>query len=120
MTKRPDPRETLLAETFQGGDWADGPAGGFARRAAAAARRRRFVRGTIVASGAAAGIAAAVMFALLHRPTEPPFAAPPAITATAPAYEIISDDELLAQLRDRPVLTVKRENGTREIVLLEN
>jgi hypothetical protein len=35
-------------------------------------------------------------------------------------YEIISDDELLAQLQDQPVLVVKRANGTREITLLDD
>ena len=43
-----------------------------------------------------------------------------ASVGAARSYEIISDEELLAQLRDRPILVVRKENGSREIVLLAN
>lgn len=35
-------------------------------------------------------------------------------------YEVLSDDELLAQVRDRPLLALRKENGTRHIIVLEN
>lgn len=119
---RHDPRSRLLAETFSD-DWEHGAAADFARRAAAHARRRHHVRRAIfpVASFAAAALAAA-WFA--HgpipsarapvAPTEPPVAKNP-----FPVYEIISDAELEAALRDRPVLILPRDSARPRIVLLQ-
>jgi len=111
-SERPD---RLLAETLHDG-WDDGPGAAFAQQAAALARRRRRARQTLVAAGTAAA-ATLVLSGLWLRP-EPVHSLPPP-TAAVPAYEVISDEQLLAQLRDRPLLVLPRENGTREFVLLD-
>ena len=104
----------MLAETFHG-DWAAGSARDFARRAALHARRRRGLRQAILGAGTIAGLAA-VLFIVLHRPATDRLAPPPG--KVAPAYEIISDDDFIALLRDRPALVLPQENGTKKIVLL--
>lgn len=135
MTDRPDQRARLLAETFHE-DWAAGPAAAFARAAAGRARARRRLRTTASAAGVAALLA---VFAFVLNPSRAPapLAAPrvaanraepappasvkhPEPASTARGYEIISDEQLLAQLRDRPLLVVQRPNGSRQITLLEN
>jgi hypothetical protein len=115
MDKKDHEREKMLAELFHD-NWADGPAGEFARTAAALARRRRGNRRAFAATGIAAGIAA-VLISIHQRPAPTPEPAAPA--KIAPAYEIISDDELLARLPDRSLLVLRRENGSREFVLLD-
>lgn len=118
MNKHDPNREKLLAELFHG-DWAGGEAEGFARRAAAHARRRRGIRRIVIASAGMAAVAVALLVALSQRPAPTLTVSAPSRVA-APAYEIISDEELLFQLRDQPLLVVRRENGAREFVLLEN
>ncbi len=105
----------LIAGAFHG-DWANGPAAEFARAAAAHARRRRAVRRTLAGLGTATVLAAAFFVSRQLRPTMP---ATPAIATAKVAYEIISDDELIAQLHDRPLLVVKKDSGAKEIHLLE-
>lgn len=120
MNKKREQREKLLAETFHD-DWVEGPAATFALQAAALARRRRRMRHAVVASGIAASVAIALLFSLHHRPA--PASAPltPAqVAVSAPAYEIISDEELIAQLRDQPLLVLNKKDGGREFVLLGN
>ena len=109
-----DKRTRLLAETLHG-DWTGGPAAEMAQRAAAHARRRRASQRTTLVITAAA-VVGAVIFAG-HRPRS---AVPPPPTSVAQrGYEIISDDELVAQLRDRPLLVLPQENGAPKIVLLD-
>jgi hypothetical protein len=116
MNDRNDKDAKLLAGAFHD-DWADGPAAAFARAAAASARRRRAAHRTLRGATVAAALGA-VAFVALRQPPAPA----PLRTVTSPpvarSYEIISDDELLAQLRDRPLLMVKKENGEKEFVLL--
>lgn len=116
MNKKPDQREQLLAELFHS-DWAEGPAGNFARLAAAQARRQRLVRRGL-AGACTAAVVAFLLLASVHRPGPAQNVAAP--TKATAGYEIISDDELLARLHDRPLLAVRQENGTRKFVLLEN
>ena len=114
MSDSPHNRAKLLADTLQG-EWATGPAAAMAQRAAAHARNRRALKRASLALTAAAAIAGAV---LVGSRTRLPVAAPPAPAAQL-GYEIISDDELLAQLKDRPLLVLPQENGTKKIVLLD-
>ncbi len=114
MNEPRDRRAKLVAELFHE-NWAGGPVSDFARIAAAHARRRRRLRQSLVAASAVTGFAALIAVALFHRPPVAPIAVPP---RAAPAYEIISDDELLAHLRDRPLLVLRKENGGREFVVL--
>ncbi len=113
MNDSPDPRARLLAETLHG-DWCDGPMAAIARRAAAHARWRRRVRRGSLALTTAAVLGAAVFLIPRH--------SPPLSSTLVPivprGYEIISDDELLARLRDRPLLVLPRENGTKTVMLL--
>jgi hypothetical protein len=122
MNNSTDPNAKLLADAFHD-DWATGPAAGFARHAAARARRRRQVRRVLFTAGAAAMIGAVGFVAWDRRvpaggPDVASSSAPP--RATPRGYEVISDEQLIAQLRDRPLLVVKNTDGTREIVLLTN
>ncbi len=98
------------------GDWTAGPAAEMARRAAARARLRRAVRQSAPIVAAAAAIAV-VMFFTTRQPAPAPVAS--GATAANPGYEIISDDELLATLRDRPLLVLPQENGSKKIVVLD-
>jgi hypothetical protein len=120
MTNRPDNRTRLLAETLEG-EWTAGPAATMARRAAAHARRRRTIRRASVVLTSGALIATLLM---VSRRAPAPVAPLPARVAMAPAvaplgYEIISDEELLATLRDRPLLVLPQENGAKKIVVLD-
>jgi hypothetical protein len=115
MIEKPDQRTSLLAEAFHE-NWNDGPIALYARQAAAHARQRRRWRHGLLA-GATAGVVAALMMMSVHRIVPVRIAGP---LKPAPAYEIISDEELLALLHDRPLLVVQKENGTRELVLLEH
>lgn len=122
MNKPDDRKAKLLAETFHD-EWTSGVPAGFARAAAAHARRRRGVQHALM-TATAGGAMVAIGFAVWPRPAVAPSSGEAALATPAPVaargYEIISDDELLAQLHDRPVLMVKRANGTKEITLLED
>jgi hypothetical protein len=110
-------RTRLLAETFHE-DWDHGELAGHARLAARRTRRRHHLRRSLLAVGTAAALAA--MLALGHRRGQASVpVAPPA--SPAPAYEIISDDELLARMPpDQPLLAVRHADGTRQFTLLKN
>ncbi|HEX2855046.1 MAG TPA: hypothetical protein VHO24_17560 [Opitutaceae bacterium] len=116
MNRKEHEREKLLAETFHG-EWLEGPAATFAQQAARLARQRRRQRRAFLTFAMAAGAAAALLVSLRH-----PLARTETTTSTphsTPAYEIISDEELLAQLHDRPLLVMRGENGAKEFVLLD-
>lgn len=120
MTEKPDPRARLVAETFND-DWNSGPASALARHAAAHARRRRAMGRAVAAGGALAVVFTAFLVSARLRvpPTGPgPSNAMPA-AAVSPAFEIISDEELMAALRNRPLLVLPQETGARKFVLLD-
>lgn len=112
----PEERSKLVADAFHE-DWASGPASALAQRAAAYARRRRRMRRTVATLGATGAIAAAVLITFIQ--SSRTRVAPPVSATPRPAYEIISDEQLLSELRDRPLLVLPQKNGAREIVLLE-
>lgn len=124
MNKPTDKDARLLAETLHD-DWAEGAPAGFARAAAAHARRRRRVRHTL---GGTAVAAIGAMLALTWWPESEPDSARVAVAALSPpspqasipprGYEIISDEELLAQFKDRPLLLVQGTNGSRDLTFL--
>ena len=114
MNDSRDPRTKLLAETLDG-DWAEGPAAAMARGAAAHARRRRVVRRTSLVLTAAAALAVVIFTGkLTHAPA--PLVQ---VAAVHRGYEIISDDELVALLRDRPLLVLPQANGAKKFVVLD-
>lgn len=132
MNKPHDPRDHLLADALHD-DWTSGPASAMARRAAASARRRRAVRRGAVAIGSAALIAFASFTLSRESPALPVRqlspASPNAIAQVAPAvaaapaektpgYEIVSDEEFFALLRDRPLLVLPEEKGAKKFVVL--
>lgn len=124
MTDRIDKNAKLLAETFHE-DWATGRAAGYAMAAAAQVRRRRRIRAALATSGVAVAIALTAILTAHRRLSPVPATLNVAVNRTAPqpnprGYEIISDDQLIAQLHDRPLLVVQKKNGTRQIVLLED
>ncbi len=129
MNEESDSRTRLVAEAFHD-DWASGLAGAFARAAAAHARRRRALRRSLLVSGAVAVVLAALLAVSRERSPESvecaakPFRtipSPPALlSVVSPAFEIISDEELMLQLRERPLLILPQPNGTHEFVLLAN
>ncbi|ATC65443.1 hypothetical protein CMV30_16650 [Nibricoccus aquaticus] len=125
MTPKSDNREHLLAETYHG-DWSTGPAATFARNAARSARRRRTLRIALPISAVAALVFVAIP--ALREPTRiasisvsaPTTALPP--SDPAPAYEIISDTELLTLVRDRPLLLIQNDTApgsSRQIVTFD-
>lgn len=103
-------REHLIAATLGDGD---GEAA--ARTAARHARHRRTVKQAGLAGGLACALAALFV---LSRPPETQIAPAPVATVPAPVVEIISDQELLAQLRDQPVLVLKDQTGITGVVFL--
>ena len=127
MNEKPDPRTRLVAEVFND-DWVAGPTSAFARAAAAHARRRRAVRQTLRIGGAVAVVIVAILaFNRARVPQRPSSALPIAELATAeiaptsktfPAFEIISDEQLVAELRGRPLLILPQEPEARRFVLL--
>ncbi len=112
-------KEHLLAETLGDGGGAE-----FARLAAARIRRRRAVRQASLATLAAVLIVVG-FFARQSRQAPAATAAPPLVmtparAAAAPAVEIISDQELLAQLKDERVLVLKGDTGITRVVFLSD
>lgn len=89
----------------------------FARQAAAHVRRRRALRQL----GAGVGVAcmvAAMFFLSRPLPTVP--AGETVMAPPKPAMEIMTDQELLAQLKDQPVLILKDDNRITGVVFLES
>lgn len=114
MNNQPDRRTKLLAELFHE-DWATGRLSDLARVAAAHARRRRRIRRSLIVAGTAAAIAIASLLPYFRStPVKSAVFAKPSL-----AYEIISDDELLTLLHDRPLLVIPEQDGTRRFVVLE-
>ena len=69
---------------------------------------------------AAVAVGAVLLVLRKPAPIAPPVAMTGSVPTAAPAgYEIISDEELIATLRDRPLLVLPQENGTKKIVLLD-
>src|SRR5262245_40194270 len=101
MNNRSDKHTKLLAETFHG-EWDTGAPARFAQAAASAARRRQFARRSLHGAGALAVLGIALWLA--REKTTAPSSAVDQVATSAPrrGYEIISDDELLAQVRDQP------------------
>ena len=109
-----DPRTKLLAETLHG-DWADGPAAAMARRAATHARRRRALKRASLSLAVAATVGVAIFTGnQVQRPVTPR-----PVPVAQLGYEIISDDELMAQLKDRPLLVLPQANGSKKFVVLD-
>jgi hypothetical protein len=120
MSKHEDNESKLLADAFHD-DWQNGPTAGFARRAAARARRQSRVRNALPVAAACA-VAVAIGFIVKREHPAPSLPDQRGVQQkiSGRGYEIISDEELLTQLRDRPLLVVRKENGAREFVLLPN
>lgn len=101
-------KEKLIADTLGNGEQA-------ALAAAAHARRHRATKH----AGLVAGLVAAVVVILFvaRQPIAQPSIAVTQSTAK-PVFEIISDQELLAQLKDQPILVLKDRTGITGIVFL--
>lgn len=119
MSNPHDRDEKLLAGAFHD-DWIGGSAAEFARAAAALARRRRTLRRAMAVTTVAAAAIAAVFVALRPPPASLTPAPDPTTVTTLPrpAYELISDDELLSRVHDLPMLVVRKPDGTKQITLL--
>jgi hypothetical protein len=106
-------KERLLTETF-----ADEAGARFAQLAAAQARRRRALRQTGLA---AATLALALVAGLLFSPRprlDPAVGIAKSRMFSRANVEIISDQELLAQLKDQPILVLKDRTGITGVVFL--
>lgn len=103
-------REQLLADALGENRGED-----FARLAAARVRRRRAAR----LLGAVAGVACLLAAAFTFRPQ--PAASPTEVADTShtPALEIMSDQELLTQLKDQPVMFIRDDNRITGVVFLD-
>jgi hypothetical protein len=105
-------KEQLLAETI-GADGAE-----FARLAATHVRRRRALRRAVGTVAAIVGALAVGLFVNWQaRPL--PVKMDPVTHAPAPALEIISDQELEAQLKGQSVLILKDGNRITGVVFLD-
>src|SRR4051812_8776706 len=109
MSNRHDKHTKLLAETFHG-DWHAGAPAGFARAAAKLARRRHAARRLACAAGAVVALGLAAFVVGRSEKLSPPSMQTTKAVAPKRGYEILSDAELLAQVRDRPLLAVRRED----------
>ena len=105
----------LIVDTFHD-DWVGGRAASWAGVAARHARRRRTGRRALAVGGALLLVVAGVSF--LTRPAPSPARPATASTPSPRGYEIISDDELISGLKDRPLLVVTKANGSRELIVL--
>lgn len=115
MKPERNPHQRLIDDAMHEA-WATGPEAGFAREAAAAARRRRAVRRALLAGGLAMAFTATVT---IFRPGPSPASSGTAMaSAPKPAYELISEEQLLLALADRPVLILPDEPGGKRIFLL--
>jgi hypothetical protein len=119
MSKRNERDARLLADTFHEG-WDEGQPAKFALIAAAHARRRRATRRAL--TGVYAVLAVGSLLYFSARPDREPPVEPSTTGMTTPvrSYEIISDEQLLAQVHDRPLMVVMKSDGKKEIVVLEN
>ncbi len=121
MSSHTPDHDRLLAETSLG-DWTSGPTAQFARAAARSARRRHRLKRIVPATAAACVITAIAFFTHRTAPSpSPSSASASAVTARpiqpAPAYEIISDTQLLALVTDRPLLVVQNSPEADPIIL---
>jgi hypothetical protein len=105
-------KEQLLDETI-GADGAE-----FARLAATHARRRRALRRAVGTVAAIAGALAVGLFVTWQSRSQP-VKIGTVIQAPAPALEIISDQELEAQLKGQSVLILKDDNRITGVVFLD-
>jgi len=117
MIKKSDPNTRLLADVFHD-DWAEGPAADFARQASRLARRRRKLHATGLSAGAALVVAMAIFLSFNQR-SAPSVNSAPIAPAAERGYEIISDDELLAQLHDRSLMVIGKGNDGKRFVFLD-
>lgn len=128
MNDRPDPRSRLLAEAFSD-DWNGGDARVFALRAAAHVRRRRRTRRTLLSAAAVVVVIGALSFSTRNtHPASPatktnaaessrPESTAP-LSKVSPAFEIISDEELFANLQAHPLLILPDQPAERRYVVL--
>src|SRR6185295_6544721 len=117
MNDSHDKDAELIAEAFHG-EWSESAPAKFALIAAARARRRHRARRAVATATACVLVTTIGFLAFRDRPVSRPQIVEP--TSASRSYEVISDDELMSQLRDRPLLVVKTQNGGKQFVLLEN
>jgi len=127
MSRKPDPKSRLIAELFHD-DWVNGSTSRLALEAASHVRRRRSLRRAFMAA-ALTPCALYVAFLVARfgdlSGVKAIAQAPPERAVGAPAgpghkgYEIISDDELIADLRDRPLLVLGSLETGRQLVLIQ-
>jgi len=103
-------RERLVTETL-----GDNPGEAFARQAAAQVRRRRVLSRISLAAAAATAVVAG--FVVTLKPVATPAPALPPV-ATGPTVQILSDQELLAELKDQPVLIIRDQSRITGVVFL--
>jgi hypothetical protein len=119
MNKGTDQQTRLPTGTLPD-DWASGPAAPFARAAAATARRHRRTRALLSAAGATALIAVASFVGIRSHHLATPISEERQLVARAqPAYEIISDEELLTQLPELAMLIESDGRGGKRYTLLQ-
>ena len=119
MNDRHDHDSRLIADALNE-DWDKGAPAQFARAAAAHARRHQRTRHAVLASTACAAALAAALMIVSSPSRAPVLSAPVASHQAKPArgYEIISDAQLLAELRDRSLVMVKQVNGRNDFILV--
>lgn len=115
--KRSEREAELIADLFHE-DWAEGKMAGYARRAAAGTRRRRILKNSLAATALVA-LCALFLYPLVRQRSSPPEGKTSArFIPLQRDFEIISTEELLSQLRDRPLLVIDEGQNQKRVILL--
>lgn len=131
MNERPSTagRDRLLADAYYE-NWTAGPARALAAHAAHTVRQRRTIR-QFTATAATVALLASGAWWLSFSPerlapsSARPVSSPRSVSSAQPetpprGYEIISDAELMAYLRDQPAMILTGADGQKKVIWLDN
>lgn len=107
----------LLADLFHE-NWDADKVAGYAQTAAARIRRRRLVKRSLAATALTA-LLATFLWPPIRERSFPRERATTSSFTVQRDYEVITTDQLLSQLRDRPFLVVQEGGPNQKVILLD-